>query len=133
MCSGMWAMLQAKQSQQQPTATPIAQPESRQLYSNWALAALMRYAQVYTEAGIPRIWEIFQMSKECDNNRQELLSGVMYWAKTNIIEIDTYVFFVKLEIEEMLKTKFNPGGPVAMYESVESGISPLMVIPRTTQ
>ena len=33
----------------------------------------------------------------------------------------------------MVKTKFNPGGPVAMYESAESGISPFMVIPRTTQ
>ena len=33
----------------------------------------------------------------------------------------------------MVKTEFNPGGPVAMYESAESEISPLMVIPRTTQ
>ena len=33
----------------------------------------------------------------------------------------------------MVETKFNPGGPVAMYESAESGILPLMVIPRTTQ
>ena len=33
----------------------------------------------------------------------------------------------------MAKTKFNPGDSVAMYESSESGISPLMVIPRTTQ
>ena len=33
----------------------------------------------------------------------------------------------------MVKTKFNLGGPVAMYESADSGISPLMVIPRTTQ
>ena len=33
----------------------------------------------------------------------------------------------------MVKTKFNPGGPVEMYESAESGISPLIVIPRTTQ
>ena len=31
----------------------------------------------------------------------------------------------------MVKTKSNPGVPVAMYESAESGISPLMVIPRT--
>ena len=46
----------------------------------------------------------------------------MYWAKTNGIEIDTDVFFVKLTIEEMAKTKFNLGGPVAMYESAESGI-----------
>ena len=73
------------------------------------------------------------MSKECADNLQELLAGMMYWSKTNIIEIDTAVFFVKLEIEEMVKTKFNPGGPVAMYESSESGILSLMVIPRTTQ
>ena len=57
----------------------------------------------------------------------------MYWAKTNGIEIDTTVFFVNLAIEEMVKTKFNLGGPVAMYESAESGVSLLMVVPRTTQ
>ena len=58
---------------------------------------------------------------------------MMYWAKTNGIEIDTALFLVKLKIEGMVKTKFNPGGPVALYESVESGISPFMVIPRKAQ
>ena len=72
------------------------------------------------------------MSKECADNRQELLAGMMYWAKTNGIKIDTAVFFVNIAIEEMVKSKFNPGGLVAMYESAESGISTLMVIPRTT-
>ena len=41
----------------------------------------MGYAQVYTEAGTPKIWEKNQMSKECADNRQELLAGMMYWAK----------------------------------------------------
>ena len=93
----------------------------------------MGYAKVYTETGIPKIWVNFQMSKECAENRQELLACMMYWSNTNVIEIDTAVLLVKLEIEEMVKTKFNPGGPVAIYESAESGILPLMVIPRTTQ
>ena len=57
----------------------------------------------------------------------------MYWSNTNGIEVDTDVFFVNMEIEDMVKIKFNPGGLVAMYESAESGISPLMLIPRTTQ
>ena len=57
------------------------------------------------------------MSKECADNPQELLAGMMYWAKTNGIEIDTSLFFVKLATEEMIKKTFNPGGPVAMYES----------------
>ena len=73
------------------------------------------------------------MSQECADNHQELLAGMMYWAKTNGIKIDIAIFFVKLEIEEMVKTEFNPGGPVEMYESAESGIPTLMAIPRTTQ
>ena len=93
----------------------------------------MGYAQVYTETGIPRIWGKFQMFKECADNRQEVLVGIMCWAKENGIKIETVVFFVKMEMEEMVKTKLNTGGPVAMYEIAESGISPLMVVPRTTQ
>ena len=61
------------------------------------------------------------------------MAGIMYWYKTNGIDIYIAVFFVKMVIEEMVNTKFNPGGPVAMYESAESGISPLMAIQRVTQ
>ena len=56
----------------------------------------MGYAQIYTESGIPRIMGKFQMSKKCADKRQELLAGMMYWAKTNGIDIDTAVLFVKL-------------------------------------
>ena len=83
MGRGMGEMLQTQQIQQQPTATPIIQAGCREFYSYWALAALMGYAQVYTDSGIPRIWGRFQISKECTYNRQELLEGMMYWAKTN--------------------------------------------------
>ena len=76
-------MIKAQQRQQQPTATPIAQAGRREFYSDWALAALMGYAQVYTEVGIPKIWGKFQISKKRADNCQELLAGMMYWAKTN--------------------------------------------------
>ena len=99
MGSRIGAMIHAQQTKQQPTATPIAQAGRREFYSYWELAALMGYAQVYTEAGIPRIWGKFQISKGCAENRQELLAGMMYWAKTNGIEIDTAILFVKLAIE----------------------------------
>ena len=129
----MGVMLQAQQRQHQPNSTPITQAGRREFYSDWALAALMGYAQVYTKSGIPKTWVNFHMSKEHADKRQEILAGMMYWSKTNCIEIDTAIFFVKLAVEEMVKTKFNPGGLVPMYESAESGISPFMVIPRTTQ
>ena len=66
----MGAMLQAQQSKNQRTATPITQAGRRGFLSDWALAALIGYTQVYTESGIPKIWGEFQMSKECADNRQ---------------------------------------------------------------
>ena len=70
MGSIMGAMLQAQQIQQQPTTTPIAQAGRREFYSDLSLAALMGYAQVYTESGIPKIWGNFQISMECSDNCQ---------------------------------------------------------------
>ena len=50
----------------------------------------------------PKNWVNFQISKECADNRQELLAGMMYWSKTNGIEIDTAVFFFNMAIEDMV-------------------------------
>ena len=79
----MGSMLQVQQIQQQPTVTSSAKAGRRGFYRYWALASLMEYAQVYTETGIPRIWGGVQMSKECADNLQELLTGMMYWEKEN--------------------------------------------------
>ena len=70
MGRGMGEMLQAQQSQQQPTATPSAQAVHREFYSNWALEAMMGYGKVYTESGIPGIWGKFWTPKECADNLQ---------------------------------------------------------------
>ena len=126
-------MIQAQQSQQKADATPSAHAGRKGLYSEWALVSLMGYDQVYTEIGMPIIWGRFQIYKEYSDNRQELMTGMTYWAKKNGINIDTLVLFVNIYVDDMVDIKFNPGGPVAMKKSSESGISPLVVIPRTTQ
>ena len=66
----MGEMLQAQYIQQKPTVTSSAQAGRRDFYGDWALAAMMGYAQVYIETGIPIIWGKFQMFKECADNRQ---------------------------------------------------------------
>ena len=73
MGSGIEAMLQAQKIQHQPTSTPIAQARHREFYSDWALAELMGYAQVYKEAGIPRIWGDFKYP------RNVLTTAMNYW------------------------------------------------------
>ena len=75
MGSDMGEMLQAQQIQQKLTSTPSAQAGHREFYSDWALAALMGYAQVYTETVTLRIWGNFKcprnMLKTANNYRQE--------------------------------------------------------------
>ena len=56
-------MLQAQHIQNQTTAAPIAHVGHRKFYIDWALTALMEYAQVYTDSGIPIICGKFQMFK----------------------------------------------------------------------
>ena len=73
MGSSMGAMLQAQQIQQEPTATPIAQAGRREFYSDLALAALIGYAQVYTEAVIPKIGGDFK----CPRNVLKIARN--YW------------------------------------------------------
>ena len=73
MGSSMGEMLQSQQIQQKPTATPIAQAGRREFYSDWELAALMGYSQVYTEADIPKIWGNFKFS------RNVLTTARNYW------------------------------------------------------
>ena len=63
MGSSMGEMLQSQQIQQKTTAIPISQVGSKEFYRNWVLTALIGYAQVYTEAGIPKLWGGVQMSK----------------------------------------------------------------------
>ena len=73
MGSSMGAMIQAQQIQQQHTATPIAQAGRREFYKYWTLAALMGHSQVYTEAGIPKIWGNFKFP------RNVLTTARNYW------------------------------------------------------
>ena len=75
MGSSMGAMLQAQQIQQQPTDTPIAQAGRREFYSDWALAALMGYARVYTEAGIPKMWGDFKCPRNVVTNARNYWQG----------------------------------------------------------
>ena len=59
------------------------------------------------------------MYRECADKRQEIMTGMEYWAKADGINIDTAVLFFNLVTDEMVKTKLNPGSPVAMYKNEE--------------
>ena len=78
MCSSIGAILQSEQRKHHPATFPGAQAGRRDFYSEWALTALMGYAPVYKESGIRIIWGKLQIAKECSDNLQELIIGMIY-------------------------------------------------------
>ena len=89
----------------------------------------MGYANVFNTSGIPRIWGNFQQSKDLADNRQELKKVMECWARMKRITIEKAILFLKLTLEDTIKLRFTPGGSVAVFESAENGMTPLMVLP----
>ena len=75
------------------------------------------------------IWGKLQQSKELVDNRQELKKGIECWTRMKRITIEKTIFFIKLTVENMIKIRFTPGGPVYVFESTENGMTSLMVLP----
>ena len=51
------------------------------------------------------------------------------WTRIKRITIEKAILFLKLTLEDMIKRKFTPGGLVAIFESAENEINPLMILP----
>ena len=100
----------------------------RDNYNEYALAALMDYANVFNTSDISRIRGKLQQSKKLTDNRQEVKKGMECWARMKQITIEKAIFFLELALEDIMKFRFTPGGSVAVFENSESGITPLMVL-----
>ena len=44
------------------------------------------------------------------------------------IIIEKEIFFLKLSLDDIIKLGFTPGGSGVVFESLDSGITPLMVL-----
>ena len=115
--------------QQHPGSTYGFQTGRRENYNDYALAALMGYANKLNTSDIPRTWGKFNQSKYLADDRQELNKGMDCWAIMKRITIDKDILFINLTVDEMINHRFTPGEPVVVFDSAENGITPLMVLP----
>ena len=89
----------------------------------------MGYANVFNTSDIPRIWGRFQQYRELTNNRQELKKGMECWTRMKRIMIEKAILFLKLTLEDTIKLRFTPGGSVAVFESANNSMTPIMLLP----
>ena len=114
---------------------PAAGPTGgrRENYDNHARAALKGFSNVPLGGGVKGIWGRFQASKKTQTHRQILKRKIEGWAKAKGIAIHKGFNLSKTALDDLVDLKFNLGGAVAVYDSAEMGISPLLCLPKTQQ
>jgi hypothetical protein len=100
------------------------------LYSKNNVAALKGYCGVLTPAGIPRIWDSFQRTKELASHRHNLRMDMQRWSKQEGLDINKAPFFTENSMKDIVGLKFNPGEAVPTFASAQRGISILTCRPK---
>jgi hypothetical protein len=76
---------------------------------------------------IPAIWYVIQSTKgkSFDTYRTHIAKSLELWCRSHHIDLDKSIFLEAKFFEDLVALRFNPGGPVAQYHSVERGMSML--------
>ena len=92
------------------------------------IAKLKDACGVQQAKDIPNIWYTIQSTKgkAYDAYRDHLKKSIEMWCRKRNIERDKSIFLKQSFFDDLVKLRFNPGGPVAQYESVDKGISILV-------
>jgi hypothetical protein len=91
------------------------------------IAKLKDACGVMSAKDIPHIWFVIQATKEkaYDTYRDHLKKSIKAWCRTRHIERDKLIYLTAKKFNNLVALRFNPGGPVAQYESATRGISML--------
>jgi hypothetical protein len=91
------------------------------------IAKLTDACGVMSAKDIPNIWPIIQATKgkAHDTYRDHLKKSIESWCRTRHIERDKSIYLTAKFFNDLVALKFNPGGPVAQYDSAGRGISML--------
>jgi hypothetical protein len=96
----------------------------KHLYNTiWGIKPLL----MMSAKDIPNIWFVIQSTKgkAYDTYRDHLKKSIKAWCRTRHIERDKSIYLTAKFFDDLIVLRFNPGGPVAQYESAARGISML--------
>ena len=105
-------------------ATPL---EMSKGFDKDQIAKLKDACGVMSAKDIPPIWSVIQATKgkAHDTYRDHLKKSIEAWCRSRHIERDKSIYLTAKFFEDLVALRFNPGGPVAQYESAARGISML--------
>ncbi len=92
------------------------------------LAKLKDACGVQQAKDIPHIWYVIQSTKgkAHDTYHGHLKKSIKMWCRKRSIEQDKSIFLKQSFFDDLVKLRFNPGGPIAQHDSVNRGISMLV-------
>ena len=105
-------------------------------YDEFQIAILKGFSHSHRIGDIPKIWPMFQYTKNIENHRDNIKREMVSWAKNaqpDQVPIDRGVFFPNSVLKDILALRFNPGGPIAEAVTADQGLSILICRPRTIE
>jgi hypothetical protein len=116
-------------TQGRPTDT-----NSKQLYGEEDIAALMGFSNVQFGSQLQDIWACFNMSpgKSIDVYRWQIFARMKQWSYDHWIPINTSIYLEGKTIKAIVDLKFNPGEGVAHISSASKGLSIMSCQGRTS-
>jgi hypothetical protein len=113
--------LQASAGGNSGTITVLATGKS---FDQDQIAKLCYACGVRNTQQIPSIWAVIQASKgkSFDTYRAHLAKSINTWCCSYHIERDKSIFLDAKFFEDLVALRFNPGGPVAQYQSAARGM-----------
>jgi hypothetical protein len=127
---GMMNFTQAVAAQTNTSGTPGSGQGTTLLEANKGfdrdqIAKLKDACGVVLAREIPNIWYVIQSTKgkAYDTYRDHLKKTIEAYGRTRHIEWDKSIYLKNPFFDDLIKLRFNPGGPVAQYDSAHKGIS----------
>jgi hypothetical protein len=109
--------------------------ETSKGYTKDNIRAIMGFARVYNDHGLPNIWKLFNATKgkNIDAYRHHLYARMKQYAYNWHIQIDTSVYLKQETIKAIIELRLNPGEGVAHLALALKGLSILACHARTMQ
>ena len=111
-----------------PNPTPSKGEGVGKSYLGFEITAIKGFCGVTRVRDMANIWGYFQTTKSSKEHRNMIMGRMKAWAKEHGFKIDPAIFFPLSIVEDIVSLSFNPGECVAIFTSINKGLTPRPVV-----
>ena len=125
------AVAAMRQAAPAPAPTPTKADGIGKQYQGLDQATIKGFCGVKQLKDVANIWGYFQTTKSSKEHRNLIMRRMKKWASDHGFKIDPAIFFPLTFVEDIVALNLNPGECVAIFSSIDKGLTPMACRPRS--